>query len=97
MLNDAADYGKNGLESKKEEEIRGGEEGYRKGRGAEGRGREKEWRGVEAKGDLTPVGPQDTSSNVLLCTAARGCNARHHMLALVPLTTTCCSLCVLSA
>ena len=42
MLNGAADYGKNGLESKKEEEIRGGEggigrEGEGKRIGAEGR------------------------------------------------------------
>ena len=53
MLNDAADYGKNGLESKKEEEIRGGEEGYRRGRGGEGkrsRG-EGKGKGMEGWGD----------------------------------------------
>ena len=99
MLNGVVDYGQKVRE--KGDKGRGGEgigrEGEGKGRGAEGRGREKGWRGGEAKGDLTPVGLQDTSSNVLLCTAARGCNARRHMLALVPLTTTCCSLCVFSA
>ena len=41
-------------------------------------GREEEWRGGEGKGDLVPVGPQDTSSNILLCTAVRGYNARRH-------------------